>query len=298
MCQLLCSLIVESEFIIFIYFAGKRRKLSRKFIIRALAAVMLYIAAASYIFRHEASYFYENESFEGNYSFSQGFNELTIPVNKEVNLHALVFSASQPKGVVLLFPSGEYLSQEFDPTKNFFYQNGYNLLIPEYRGNGKSTGNYHAESEFINDSKQWFLLAVRMADTLPLIVYGQEFGAVIAAQLSSTENVKYTMLENPPYSWNEIMLKKYFWWLPHSYFSQFKFPVWKYLKQTQSKLVLIHSTQAEFIPVENSLRLLEFLKPGDEYIELDSKITNQLSPEYQKKMGDFLKTNKLYYVEE
>jgi hypothetical protein len=267
--------------------------LSRKFIIRGIAAILLYIAAASYLLQNETNYFFEKKPYEGAYSFPVDFQEINIDFNQNIKLHAVLFYKENSRGLVLIFPSGDYLSEKFNPQNNFFYNRGYSLILPEYRGNGKSVGNYEAESEFYSDAEQWYKLVSKMADTLPLLVYGQEFGAGMAAQLAANENPDLVVLENPAYSWNEVMLKKYFWWLPHSKFGQYKFPTWKFLRLTHSKVALIYTTQNKLIHSDHSLRLLEFLKPGDEVMEYESETNDQNKHEFQNEMNQYLIKNNL-----
>lgn len=253
-------------------FAKKNEVLSRKFIIRTFAIVGLYIAASSYIFKNEEKFFFEHEviSASDSYSFNLPFKEINIKVNQETQLHALLFPRENPKGLVLLFPSGNYLPQSFNAHDNYFYNEGFSLLIPDYKGTGKSNSVYKNEDDIYKDAQQWYKMAHSLADSLKLIVYGEGFGAGIAAWVGGEFNADLIILESPYYSWNEIMLKKYFWMLPHTLFTQYKIPTWEFIRKSTNKTILIHASQAGFIKYENSQRLLEFLKPGDELITLDA----------------------------
>lgn len=247
---------------------------------------MLYVAATTYIIQNEEKFFFEHQELEQNeaYNFGSPYLDLSIEVNKDLHLNAIWYTQESPQGVVLYFPDGDYLSMEYEITQNYFYSNGYSLLIPDYRGTGKSTSSYQNEEDIFEDALQWYKMAHSLADTTPLIICGREFGSGIAAQVGAHHEASLVLLENPYYSWNEIMLKEYFWWIPHTWFTQYQIPLWKYVRQSTNKIILVHASHNEDYPLENSHRLLEFLKPGDDLIELNSTRIDHQSSDYQKSM--------------
>lgn len=260
--------------------------MSRKFIIRAIAFLMLYVAAVSYIFENEEKFFFDHEELEQDYKykFSVPFKEMNIDISQDVQLHALWFPQAESKGMILYFPDGKYQSEEYSPQNNYFYQNGYDLLIPAYRGNGKSNSTFQSEEDIYNDAQQWYKMAHSLADSNCLIIIGRDFGSGVAAYISGINPADLVILENPYFSWNTIMLKKYFWMLPHSYLTQYEIPLWEFLRKSSNRIILVHAIDSKFISVENSHRLLEYLKPGDDLIELDSKEINHQNPGFQKSM--------------
>lgn len=257
---------------------------------------MLYVAAASYILQNEEKFFFKHQELEKNatYDFGAPYLDLSIEVNKDLHLNAIWYTQESPKGVVLYFPDGDYLSTEYEITQNYFYSKGYSILIPDYRGTGKSTSAYQSEEDIYEDAQQWYKMAHSLADTIPLIICGREFGSGIAAQVGGEQTADLVWLENPYYSWNEIMLKKYFWWLPHTYFTQYRIPLWAFVRKSTQRIILVHATQNKKFPIENSHRLLEFLKPGDELIEIKSDQIDYRSAEFQKSMEKIGNTSQLF----
>ena len=260
--------------------------MSRKFIIRSIAVLILYLAATSYIFENEESFFFNHSELEQNHSYdiNGDFQEMEIQINPEVKLHALWFKQKQSKGIVLYFPNGDYQSEELDLQSNFYYQEGFDLLIPVYRGNGKSTSKYQSEEALYSDAVQWYKMAHSLADSNAIIIAGREFGSGMAAYLGGKLPAELVILENPYYSWDAIMLRKYFWMLPHSYLTQYKIPVWEYVRKSTNKTLLIHATNASFIKIDNSHQLLQYLKPGDKLIEVKGENINYQDAEFQKSM--------------
>lgn len=246
---------------------------------------MIYVAAASYIFQNEDKFFFKHEvvSSDFQYSLSEDFQELNIPLNEDVHLHALWLQHRNKKGMLLYFPEGNYASGQLNNSQRFYFQLGYDLIIPDYRGNGKSTGKYPSEEDVYLDADQWLKMAFSLADSLPLVIVGQEFGSGIAAELYQSNQANLLILEEPYRAWNEIMLRKYFWWLPHTYFTQFRIPSWKYIRASKNPIVIIHPTESKNIKFKNSEILLEFFKPGDIMISLEGEEIDYHSKEFLNK---------------
>lgn len=266
---------------------AKKSVFSRKFTIRAFAIVGLYVAIISYIFQNEDRFFFNHDPITPtiSFSFEVVFNEVDIKINNDIQLHGLHFLHHKPKGIVLFFPDGDYCPLDFKPQENLYYKAGYNVIIPDYRGTGKSNSSYQSEGEIYKDAQQWYKLSQRIADSLNLIVYGKDFGAGIAAYIGGEFKADIILLENPYFSWSEVMLKKYFWWTPHTYLTKFEIPTWEFIRKSTNKTILIHAAEAEFIPYENSSRLLEYLKPGDELITIEAE---SMDLETQQRITDIL----------
>jgi len=246
---------------------------------------MIYVAAASYIFQNEAKFFYKHKELAHDYQYalSKDYQELNIPINDDINLHALWIKQHDAKGLVLYFAGGDYLSGELSKSQEFYFHLGYQLLIPEYRGNGKSTGKYETEDDIFSDANQWMKMAGSIADSLPVVLVGREFGSGIAAEAYQDNQSELLIMEEPYRAWNDVMLRKYFWWLPHTYFTHFEIPTWKYIRASTHPVVIIHPTEAKNIKLKNSELLLEYFKPGDVLITVNGKNIDYQSKEFLNK---------------
>lgn len=248
---------------------------------------MIYVAAASYIFQNEDKFFFKHQELSSDfqYTLNTDFQELNIPLNKDTHLHALWLQHNNKKGMILYFPDGNYESGQLSNSQKFYFQLGYDLIIPDYRGNGKSTGKYHLEEDIYQDAQQWMKMTLSIADSLPVVLVGQEFGSGIAAKVAQSSQAKLLILEKPYRAWNEVMLRKYFWWLPHTYFTQYKIPTWKFIRATSIPIVLIHSTDSKNIKFKNSEILLQYFKPGDILISPQGETIDYQSKEFLNKFN-------------
>lgn len=246
---------------------------------------MLYVAAASYIFQNEADFFYEQEEINADFQYhlEMDYKELNIPVNKENNLHALWLRQDKRRGIILFFPGRDYISGQVEKSQEFYFELGYDVIIPDYRSAGKSTGKYYSEEDLYADAFQWMKMAVGISDSLPVILVGQDFGCGLAAQANTLNLADLLILEEPYMAWKDIMLKKYFWWLPHSWFTNFEIPIWKFLRASTNPVVLIHPSESKNISYTNSELLLEYFKPGDQLITLSGEKIDYGSKEFLDK---------------
>ena len=82
------------------------------------------------------------------FAFSEPFEEVTVPV-EAATLNALLFKAPNAKGVILYFHGNAGSLRTWGDVAGDFTSRGYDILIPDYRGFGKSTGNISNEKQLL-----------------------------------------------------------------------------------------------------------------------------------------------------
>ena len=82
------------------------------------------------------------------FAFSEPFEEVTVPVEAAA-LNALLFKAPNPKGAVLYFHGNAGSLRTWGDVAGDFTSRGYDILIPDYRGFGKSTGKISNEKQLL-----------------------------------------------------------------------------------------------------------------------------------------------------
>jgi len=84
------------------------------------------------------------------YTFSQPFEEATVPV-EGATINAVLFRSANPKGVILYFHGNAGSLRTWGDVAGDFTSRGYDILIPDYRGFGKSTGSISNEKMLLAD---------------------------------------------------------------------------------------------------------------------------------------------------
>ena len=106
------------------------------FVIGVVVILLGYVC----FFQEKLIFFPEKVNTDYKYPFQQPFEEVYLTTADGASLHALYFRSPQPKGVILYFHGNAgslrtwgYLAEDLIPF-------GYDVLMPDYRGFGKSTG--------------------------------------------------------------------------------------------------------------------------------------------------------------
>lgn len=184
------------------------------------------------------------------YNFPLDFEEKNIEVEKGIKLNALHFKSKTTKGVILYMHGNAGDLSGWGGVAQDFLPLGYDMFIYDYRGYGKSGGQITSEKQLYADAEA-VLEAVKKEYPLEsIIIYGRSIGTGIASYLASKNKVKKLVLETPYY--NLTWLVKHYYPLLPTFLLKYKLPNNEYLKQVRCPTELIHGTNDEVIPYENS----------------------------------------------
>jgi len=130
------------------------------------------------------------------FSFPGTFEEVFLGVDGAV-LHALHFKAARPRGLVLYFHGNAGSLRTWGEIAPNFTARGYDLLIPDYRGFGKSTGRTEQESSLLEDAMAFYRHATRVFPEDRMVIYGRSIGTGIAAYCATRGRPRLLLLESP-----------------------------------------------------------------------------------------------------
>ena len=115
--------------------------------------------------------------------FKLRFQEVQFIAADGTALHGWWIPANRPRGTVVYchgnarnIGSNAHLAPEF-------FKRGFNLLLWDYRGYGRSAGR-PSEKGFYEDARAAFDAAAAMSGKLPIVVYGLSLGGAVASQLA------------------------------------------------------------------------------------------------------------------
>ena len=202
---------------------------------------------------------------EYTFAFDQPFEEYTINADDGEKLNAILFKSSTPsKGLILYFHGNADNLQRWGTYAVDFTSIGYDILMTDYRGYGKSTGipNEHDLYKDALSIKKW-------SDTnIPhskLVIYGRSLGSAVASQLAMTVQPDLLILETP---FDEIKgaiyspLKPMLQFFPLHY----EFPNKTFLPKVTCKKVIIHGTNDWVVPLSSALELKPLLGSEDLFV--------------------------------
>ena len=116
------------------------------------------------------------------------FQEVQFMASDGTPLHGWWIPANRPRGTVVYCHgnSGNVGSNAHVAPE--FFKRGFNLLLWDYRGYGRSGGR-PSEQGLYDDARAAYDAAASMSDKLPIVAYGNSLGGAIAIQLAQDRPV-------------------------------------------------------------------------------------------------------------
>ncbi|MFC2124565.1 alpha/beta hydrolase [Bacteroidota bacterium] len=247
-----------------------------------------FIVIIGYYFQHLVIFFPEKLPKDYKYSFSGVFEERFFETDKHILINGLHFKADNPEGIILYLHGNAGSLKGWGEVAYDFLSFGYDVLIIDYRGFGKSSGRISEENMY-HDAQFVYDQIKSLFHENQITVYGRSIGTGVASYIAAYNNPAKLILESPYVSLPD-MAKKYYPWFPKKLI-RFHFPNDKHLERITCPVFIIHGSHDEIIPVNSSNRLGEKLKPGDQLFIIDGGHHNDLSmfEEYQNKLIEILK---------
>ncbi len=226
-----------------------------------------------------------------SFVFDQPFEEHFIPTPDGHQINLLLFRTAQaPKGLVIYFHGNRDNLQRWGNYAKDFTQYGYEVLMMDYRGYGKSTGKPNERVLYADAKLVWQWAKDNLA-TPPsqLVLYGRSLGTAVASQLATEVKAALLILETP---FDELRgaivpwLKPVFSVLPFSY----EFPTYRHLAKSDCRKVIVHGTDDMITPISSALRLKPLLKEGDAFFVIPRGSHGNLREleEYHVKLAEVL----------
>ena len=255
-----------------------------------VAAVVLYLATCVVLYRLQERliFFPERLSPNHRYSFPTSFREITWQVD-DATLHALHFTVEQPKGVILYLHGNAGSLRSWGHIASGFVERGYDVLIPDYRGYGKSTGTITHERILLEDAMVAYTELRKQYAEAQIIVYGRSLGTGIAVYLATLNPPNILILETPYLSLRELATRQFPFVPP----MLLKYPLRtdRWISAVTCPVYLLHGTRDEIIPHDSSERLLPLIKSDHELFSIPGGGHNNLAEfaEYQAALDRILR---------
>lgn len=179
------------------------------------------------------------------YPFTQPYTETMLPVTGAV-LNVVHFTRPDPKGVILYLHGNGDIIARMEPLANFFLGLGYTVVIPDYRGYGKSTGAITSEQDLHADMAAVYRYVQELYPEDQITIYGQSMGTGFAARLAADNRPARLILESP-YDSIRAMAEREFPWLPR-FLLKYHLRTDLLLPKVTCPIYLIHGTADPVIP--------------------------------------------------
>ncbi|PCJ97170.1 MAG: alpha/beta hydrolase [Flavobacteriaceae bacterium] len=216
-------------------------------------SILLYFLQDYLLFKPEKL----SKDFQFHYD-NQEIEEYNITTRDGATINGLLFKVKEPKGIVFYLKGNSKSIKGWGKFAVDFTRLGYNVLMVDYRGFGKSTGKRSQKAIKRDLQVIYDKLKERVAEKY-IILYGRSLGSGFATKLASMNNPRMLILDAPYYSLSKVA-KKYLPFMPLSVLIKFPMPTYKWLKYVKCPVHIIHGTDDKLIPYKTSVKLAK-IKP-------------------------------------
>jgi fermentation-respiration switch protein FrsA (DUF1100 family) len=241
-------------------------------IIGLYAAVILLL----YLFQRKLIFVPGKLTDSADLNLAKNQEEVYIHTQDGERIHGLFCKGTRPEVILYFHGNAGDLSGWKFVTEDFTAL-GYNVLIIDYRGYGKSSGAI-SEQGFYQDGDAAYNYLVETKQFTPgnILLYGRSIGTGVAVNVASRHIAKGLILESPYTSLGALANEKLPFFFPSLYL-QFQFDNLKKIAKVPYPVILLHGTDDELIPAAHSQRLLQAVPGKKKLILIDGGAHNDLS---------------------
>ncbi len=218
-----------------------------------LISILLYFLQDFLMFKPEKL----PKDFQFHYE-NQEIQEYNVTTRDGAVINGLRFKAKHPKGVVFYLKGNSKSIKGWGKFAVDFTRHGYDVIMVDYRGFGKSTGR-RTQKAIKRDLQVIYNKLKESVAEKYIILYGRSLGSGFATKLASMNNPRMLILDAPYYSLSKVA-KKFIPFMPLSILIKFPMPTYKWLKYVNCPIHIIHGTDDRLIPYKTSVKLSK-IKP-------------------------------------
>jgi uncharacterized protein len=244
------------------------------YLLPASLAVYGAVCAAYYFWQEKIIFHPVALAANYTFSFNNQFTEYNFQTPDNQSINAVLFQHPNPKGIIVYCHGNADNIARWGAIAEKLVQYGYEVLVFDYRGYGKSTGKVTEENLFADAKLVYNFAKTRFAEA-QIVVYGRSLGTGIATFLAATNSPKHLVLETPYYSILE-MSQRYANWLPTKLLLKYPLRTDLRITDVQAPISIFHGTADEIVPYESGSKLKKWLKPQDQFITIPDGMHSNL----------------------
>ena len=222
-----------------------------------ITIVIIYIAVSIALYYLQDYMLFKPEKLPKDFQFNydnQKFEEHNLETRDGAIINGIQFKPKgESKGVVLYLKGNAKSIKGWGKFAVDFTRLGYNVLMVDYRGFGKSTGR-RSQKAIKRDLQEVYNKLKELTTEDRIILYGRSLGSGFAAKLASMNNPRMLILDAPYYSLTKVTAR-YAPFMPLSLLMKYPLPTYKWLKYVQCPIHIIHGTHDKLIPYKTSVKL-------------------------------------------
>ena len=188
-------------------------------------------------------------------------------------LSVLELRLAAPKGVVFFLHGNAGTLASWFVNTELYRQAGFDLVMMDYRGYGKSTGRIVSEAQLHADVLAVWQQAGARYQGKPIVLLGRSLGSALAVELARQLQPSLTVLVSP-YSSMRALARQHYPWVPGALL-RYPLATDALISQLRGPLLLLHGDQDRLIPLAHSQTLLR-LAPAARLVVIEGADHNNL----------------------
>lgn len=219
------------------------------------------------------------------------FDDLQLTTADGVRLHAWYVRTKQPRGVVLFcHGNAGNISHRLDSLAQFA-RLGYDTLIFDYRGYGRSEGSPGEAGTYLDGEAAWdYLVRDRGVAPADVVLFGESLGAAIAARLASHGEPRALVMLSAFTSIPELGQELYPI-LPVKRLARIRYPTLEYAQAARAPVLVAHSRDDEIVPFRHGERLYAAAAAPKRFLAMRGGHNEAFfftRPDWERALADFL----------
>lgn len=222
------------------------------------------------------------------FRFDVPFRELFFDIGPGVRINGLHFYRENPLGLILYLHGNTRSIKGWSKYARDFYRYGYDVVLTDYRGFGKSTGK-RSEADLLNDMQVVYRKLADQYSENHMLVYGRSLGSGFACKIASENKPRYLILDSPYYNFLKVV-KRFLPLLPLQWVLRYHLRTDKWIRRVNCHTYIIHGTKDWLIPIRHSEALQKINPHKITLIRIEGGGHNNLTsfPEYHNFIRDIL----------
>ncbi len=230
-----------------------------------LLAVLGYLAVCGYVWATQKSKIYKPGNAIQTTPDRHGmkYEQLSIPSGSgsdrgDLNAWWIPAERVDAPTLLVLHGSKNNISHMIDHTQHL-HDAGYNLLLPDYRGYGKSTGGEPSETKLYEDAESaWNFLRKKGQQNPPkAFIYGYSLGGAVAIELALRHPEAAGLITEGTFTSMREMAVLEYPWLPVDLLLNQRFDSLSKIGELKVPVLLIHGTWDKRVSYKMGLQLFE-----------------------------------------
>lgn len=196
------------------------------------------------------------------------FERVPLATADRETLEAWWFPHPHSRGTVLLFHGNAGHIGHRLPYAGMFHEMGYELLLFDYRGYGRSTGR-PTEAGVLEDGRTAWKYLERQRGVRPerAVFFGESLGGAVAAQLAREVQPAVLVLASTFVSVPELA-RDHYPWLPARWLARVRLDARASLAGYCGAVLVAHSPEDEIVPFRHGQALLDAAGEPKAFLEL------------------------------